>query len=67
MEWPKIGTSWVIGNYGFSIWTGSTIGWTSCDASITTTTSCLDFVISTTCSTSLTSSTWMLSITWSKH
>ncbi len=60
MEWPKIGRSWIIRNCGFSIWIGSITGSTSYDASTTITTSALDFVISTTSSTS---STWMLSIT----
>jgi hypothetical protein len=29
MEWPKTRTSWNLKNYGFSIYTSSTIGWTS--------------------------------------
>jgi hypothetical protein len=66
MEWPETKTCWVIENYGFSIWIGSTTSWTSCDVYVATTIGCLNFIIGTTCSTSsigLIGLTWMLSIT----
>jgi len=63
MEWPKTRTWWVIKNNGFSTWTCSIIGWTSFDASATTTTCYWNSVISTIGSTGL---AWMLSITWSR-
>jgi hypothetical protein len=61
MEWLKIGIDWVIKNYEFFTWTFSTTCWIGCDAFVGITIGCLNSIINTTCSTSL---TWMLSITW---
>ncbi len=53
-------------NYGFSIWTSSTIGWTGWDDFVATTIGCVGFVMGTIGLVDSTFSTWMLSITLSK-
>ncbi len=69
IKWPETGTSWNLKNYGFFIWTNSTIGWIGCDDFVAKITCCVGFVMGITSSTNSTcskGSTWMLSIFWSK-
>jgi hypothetical protein len=56
VEWLEIGTSLNLENYWFSICISSTTCWTCWD----------DYVMGSTCSTYMTCSIWMLSITWSR-
>jgi hypothetical protein len=63
VEWPKTGTSLNLKNYGFFIYTNSTTSWTSWNDFIATS---ISLIMETTCSTNITGSTWMLSITLSR-
>ncbi len=60
VEWPEIGTCWNLKNYGFSICTGSTIGWTGWNDFIATT---IGSIMETIGLADIIGSTWMLSIT----
>ncbi len=66
IEWPKIALGWNLKNCGYSICISLTTSWTCLDDYVATTTTCVGFAMDNTGVIDTTSSTWMLSITWSK-